>query len=90
LATQSADPVLRLLAQLAAGAKSSGELRGALNVRHRPTFRRNYLHPALEQGLIEMTIPDKPQSRLQRYRLTAEGRERLAAATRAREREEHP
>ena len=35
---------------------------------HRPTFREKYLHPALDMGLIEMTIPDKPNSRNQKYR----------------------
>lgn len=35
---------------------------------HRPTFRKKYLHPALDMGLIEMTIPDKPNSRNQKYR----------------------
>lgn len=30
-------------------------------------FRRNYLHPAVEQQLVRMTIPEKPNSRNQRY-----------------------
>jgi hypothetical protein len=56
------------------GEKSSGELRSILNIKHRPTFRDNYLHPALDSELIEMTIPEKPSSRLQKYRLTPKGR----------------
>ncbi len=40
---------------------------------HRPAFRANYLHPALAAELIELTIPDKPNSRLQKYRLTEKG-----------------
>jgi hypothetical protein len=40
----------------------------------REHFRKTYLAPALEQGVIEMTLPDKPNSRSQRYRLTALGR----------------
>lgn len=36
-------------------------------------FRKVYLAPALELGLLEMTLPDKPNSRNQRYRLTALG-----------------
>jgi hypothetical protein len=38
------------------------------------SFRERYLKPALADGLIEMSIPDKPNSRLQRYRLTDQGR----------------
>jgi hypothetical protein len=57
---------------------SSGELRSALNIKHRPTFRDNYIHPALQMGFIEYTIPDKPNSRLQKYRITAKGRAWLA------------
>lgn len=41
-----------------------------LHLSHKPTFRHKYLLPALEQNLIEMTIPDKPKSRLQKYRKT--------------------
>lgn len=39
-----------------------------LGLSHRPTFRQNYLQPALAAGLIERTLPDKPNSRLQKYR----------------------
>jgi cell filamentation protein, protein adenylyltransferase len=55
-------------------AMSAMELMTILKLSHRPTFRKNYLHPSLEAGLIEMTVPDKPNSRLQKYRLTARGR----------------
>jgi ATP-dependent DNA helicase RecG len=72
--TQSADPVRRLLEELRDRESSAGELRQAVGITHRPTFRENYLHPALEAGLIERTIPDKPSSRFQRYRLTDAGR----------------
>ncbi len=53
---------------------SASELMNAVDLSHRPTFRQNYLHPALAAGLIEMTIPDKPNSRNQKYRLTAKGK----------------
>ena len=38
-----------------------------LGLKSREGFRRNYLHPAIELNLIRMTIPDKPNSRNQRY-----------------------
>lgn len=71
--TQSADPVIRLLFALQQGELSAGELRATLKIKHRPTFRANYLHPALEARFIKYTIPGKPNSRLQKYRLTPKG-----------------
>lgn len=47
---------------------SATEIMDKLGLSHRPTFRKNYLNPAIDQGLIEMTIPDKPSSPNQRYR----------------------
>ena len=34
------------------------EIQNRLGLSHRENFRSNYLKPALELGLIEMTIPD--------------------------------
>ena len=49
------------------------ELQKVLGIAHRPYFLAAYLNPALEAGLIEMTLPDKPTSRNQRYRRTSAG-----------------
>lgn len=38
-----------------------------LGLKSREGFRRNYLRPAIDMNLIRMTIPDKPNSRNQRY-----------------------
>ena len=38
-----------------------------LGLKSKEGFRRNYLQPAIELNLIRMTIPDKPNSRNQRY-----------------------
>jgi len=40
------------------------EVQQSLNLKGRANFAERYLKPALEQGLIEMTLPDKPNSRL--------------------------
>ena len=56
---------------------SREELQGILRLQDRKSFRERYPRPTLADGLIEMTIPDKPNSRLQRYRLTDKGRQWL-------------
>ncbi len=40
---------------------------GMLGLRSKETFRKNYMNPALELNLVRMTIPDKPNSKNQRY-----------------------
>ncbi len=53
------------------------ELMRELALKDRMHVSNDYLNPALEAGLIEMTVPDKPNSRLQKYRLTEKGRKFL-------------
>lgn len=65
---QVSDQVKSLLDALGSRTLSASELMDAMNLTHRPSFRKNYLSPALQLGLIEMTIPDKPNSRNQKYR----------------------
>ena len=60
------------------GEMSREELQLALGLSDRKSFRKRYLVPALEEVLIEMTIPEKPNSRLQQYRLTDKGRQWLS------------
>ena len=65
---QDKTPVDRLLSVLGNEAISAAEIMQRLGLSHKPTFRKNYLNPALEQNVIERTIPDKPNSRNQKYR----------------------
>lgn len=46
---------------------TSKTLMDKLGLKSREGFRRNYLSPAIELNLIRRTIPDKPNSRNQRY-----------------------
>ena len=69
---QVTDQVNQLLAVLS-GEMGRNELQAALKLLNRSHFTTAYLKPALAAGLIEMTLPDKPTSRNQRYRRTAAG-----------------
>lgn len=67
-ATDQDSPINRLLAVLGNEELSAAEIMKRLELSHRPTFRKNYLTPALDKKLIERTIPDKPNSKNQKYR----------------------
>ncbi len=68
---QVSDQVKALLKCLAKQPLTALACMKKLDLAHRPTFRKNYLQPALEAGLIERTLPDKPNSSLQKYRRTS-------------------
>lgn len=72
------DPVIdqvscevKSLLSIRKGEMSRIEIMKQLALAGRDNFRGLYLKPALETGLVEMTIPDKCDRRLQSYRLTS-------------------
>lgn len=69
--------VARFLMTLSHQPLSREEAQSLLQLKSQANFRDRYLMPALAAGLIERTLPDKPTSRLQKYRLTAKGRSLL-------------
>jgi len=70
-ATLQATPQVKRLLAVLDGEMSLRQIMDALELRDRKSFRQRYLHPALERGYVEMTQPDSPTARNQRYRLTA-------------------
>jgi len=76
---QVSPQVKRLLETLADSPQpmNRNELQTLLKLKDRKSFRERYLKPALYKGLIEMTIPDKPNSRLQQYTLTERGKQAM-------------
>lgn len=46
----------------------------------RTKFRNLFIRPLLESGLLQLTVPGKPRSRMQRYRLTPAGEAALKRA----------
>lgn len=69
--------VRRLLHALSDHDRGAAELMAALGLSHRPSFRANYLTPAILDDLVELTQPDSPRSPTQKYRVTDRGRELL-------------
>lgn len=46
---------------------TANEILGLLGLKSKDTLRKNYLNPALESGMVQMTIPNVPKSKNQRY-----------------------
>jgi len=77
LTPQVTPQVIRLLNVSKEGELNRGLLMKKLGLNDRKSFGKNYLQPALEQDLIEMTQPDSPKSPTQKYRLTDTGKRLL-------------
>lgn len=68
-ASDHASAQVKKLLSVLSGEKGRSELQELLSI----NFRTDYLTPAVYNGYIELTIPDKPNSQNQKYRLTAKG-----------------
>ena len=73
----STDQVFALVKILDERELSVKEIMEALELNHRPTFRTNYLHPALDEGYVIPLYPEQPSHPKQKYRLTEKGLELL-------------
>ena len=72
--TPQVTPQVHLLLTTIRGELTRAEIMEGMGLKDRMHFAKEYLQPALDAGLVEMTIPDKPRSSKQRYRLTVQGR----------------
>lgn len=70
--------VSRLIQTLDGQTLGTAALMELLALAHRPSFRRHYLDPALEERWVERTQPHSPNSSTQRYRLTERARRWLS------------
>lgn len=68
---------LTLLRYLAGGNKTRQEIQMRLGIKSTSHLSSSYLTPLLNAHLIERTLPDKPQSKNQQYRLSFSGRQLL-------------
>lgn len=82
VAPQVAMQAVKVL-QAASDAASRDALQQAAEIKDREHFRNTYLEPMLTAGWLERTIPDKPRSPNQQYRLTSTGRALLEKAQRS-------
>jgi len=70
-------PQVEQLLEICIQPLSRQEMQDRLGLKDREHFRKYYLKPALDAGLIEQTIPQTPKSKFQKYRLAQAGRNYL-------------
>ena len=71
------DKMLRLL-EFCMVPRARNEMQTYTGLKNRSHFVREYLTPLLDESLLEMTLPNKPTSRNQRYVTTQKGRDLIS------------
>lgn len=71
------EQVARILKACSTSPQSKSALLHAAGLAKAYLNYKRHIQPLLAAGLLEMTLPEKPNSRLQQYRLTAKGRSLL-------------
>lgn len=66
----STDQVQSVITCMTDSYMTLNEIMAKVGIKHRPTFRANYLKPAIADGAIELLYPEHPTHPKQRYRLT--------------------
>jgi len=77
IGTKSGTKLLTIIDLLGTIAKSRVELLEGIGLYNKTGNFNNYIKPLIKSGIIELTIPDKPNSQNQKYRLTEKGRKLL-------------
>ena len=72
-ASDHASVQVQKLVSVLVGEMGRSELQELLSIKNRDYFRKDYLNPAINNGYIELTIPNKPNSQNQKYRITKKG-----------------
>ena len=72
--TALSDTMILVLNALEACNLSRADLFREIGLRNDYRSFKRHIQPLIAKGFIEMTLPDKPTSKLQKYRITAKGR----------------
>lgn len=73
VAEQVAEQVRILIMAIGKDQLTMKQMMERVNLKHRPNFIDNYLHPAISNGYIHLLYPDKPRHPRQKYLLTVKG-----------------
>ena len=65
--------IARLVKAIGSNQVKISEMMNVLGLKHRYTFRVNYLEPAMTAGYVAMLYPNSPRHPRQRYLLTPKG-----------------